>query len=194
MGNLKIMVLVIILCGAFLMAGAFGSIIYSHFKPKAPVAQGFSPAPEIPEAAAIPKVVIVPQKIHVYQKEEAVKKLALPEPIKSAPTLQISSSAIVEPNEGKTEVVGVINTTTGDTDMYVKPLSPPFFEFVNEKEVGIWAGMSSEGRDFMLDARWTFMRVWKLRFAVKGEIEYLPDASRDPARARALVGTYARFQ
>jgi hypothetical protein len=186
MGTIRRLVLDIFL--VLLMAviiGAGAAYLKDRFYPKpSPATQTvtqFTPAPEIKTVEKIKTVMVPgPTQVVTVDKPVIVEKLKLPDEIKNNPDEQVVSTAVVQPYEWKTDAIAIMNTKTGESEIQIKQEPVPFFEFKNEKEVGITGyfradlqGIHPEGR---IDAGWTFMRTGQLRWQLWGEGNTRPEA------------------
>ena len=176
--NLNLKGVLIALC--CVLALACGSLVYFHFKkPPTVNQQAYTPAPEIKEVVKIKRVEVPVEKIITIEKEKIVEKLKLPDEIGKNPDKQIVATAVVEPYDGKTNAVAVVDTRTGEGSISVKQEPLPVVEFLNKKEIGgrgvysLRDGQAKQQID--LYGRWTFLRVWKVHMAVYGETNSGPE-------------------
>ena len=177
--NLSLKAVLIILC--CVLAIACASLAYFHFKtPVAVNAEVYTPAPEIKEVVKIKRVEVPgPEKIITIEKEKVVERLKLPDDIGKNPDKQIIATAVVEPYEGKTNAVAVMDTRTGEGSISVKQEDPPLFAFQNKKEIGGRFGYVTDesGVKQVVDAygRWTVLRVWRVHVGIYGEVNSRPE-------------------
>lgn len=160
---------------AVLMAGA---ALYSWFRPVPVIREKvFTPVPQIKEVVKIKRVAVPVEKVIVVEKEKAVKALQLPDEVAKDEKKQVIATAEVEPYEGKTDVVAVLDTGSGEATVLARRKPLPFFDVINKKEIGIRYGISSaQGQEAQVFARWTLVRVGAVYGAVYGEISQKPDA------------------
>ena len=162
----------VILAFVLIVAAAMAAIgLDRRFRPAAaPPSAQFTPAPPIPAAAAV-KVVKVPgpTQIVVQEKAVVVHDLKLPDEVAKDPDKQVAATAQVKEKDGeKTDAIAVIETKTGATEIETKQ-ERPFFSFLNEKEIGIRAGVGLEGYQGDVFARWTIARVGSVHLSLYGE-------------------------
>jgi hypothetical protein len=177
--NLSLKGVLIVLC--CVLAIACGSMAYFHFKTPVTVnTETYTPAPEIKETVKIKRVEVPgPEKIITIEKEKVVERLKLPDDIGKNPDKQIVATAVVEPYEGKTNAVAVMDTKTGEGSISVKQEPLPTFAFKNEKAIGGRAGYVSDkdGIRQQVDfyGHYTFLRVWRVHVGVYGEVNSRPE-------------------
>lgn len=149
---------------------ALVSHLWNTYKPvSAPVNQ-WTPAPEIKEVVKIQKVYVKgPERIVTIEKEKIVEKLKLPDEIAKNPDEQVIATAEVAPHKAKTDVIATMNTKTGESHIISRPRNLPFFEFISEKEIGVRAGISTDGTAGDIFARWDFVRIGGANIGMYGE-------------------------
>lgn len=170
-------VAIIALCVLVLICG---SLAYFHFKKPATVNQeAYTPAPEIKQVVKIKRVEVPVEKIVTIEKKVIVEKLKLPDEIGKNPDKQIIATAVVEPYEGKTNAVAIMDTRTGEGSISVKQEPLSTFEFENQKAIGGRAGYVSDkdGIRQQVDfyAHYTFLRVWRVHLGIYGEVNSRPE-------------------
>lgn len=129
------------------------------------------PVPVIKTVEKIKKVNIPgPERIVVVEKQVIVEKLKLPEPLASDPNKQFTATAAIPPYEGTTNVVSMIDTKTGVSEILAKQVPLPFFAFEDKKEIGVRVGLNSHSEiEANFYGRWSFLRVGSVHFAAYGE-------------------------
>lgn len=149
---------------------ALGSFLWNTFKPAPPPVNQWTPAPEIRTVEKIKRVHVPgPKQIVTIEKEKVVEKLKLPDDIAKNPNEQIIATAEIAPHRAKTDVVATMNTHTGEAHIVSRPRKPPFFEFISEKELGVRAGISTDGTAADVFARWDFVRIGGASIGFYGE-------------------------
>lgn len=134
--------------------------IYAWFKPLPPPQKEYVRV-EVPRDIIKIKRVEVPiEKIVVIEKEKLITKRELPDWLKKDDNIQVMSIGLVQPYKGKTEVLSTINIKTGESELLQRQLRLSFFQFLNEKEIGI-----RYGTDFTGFAKYTFLRTGNLYFS-----------------------------
>jgi len=170
-------VAIIVLCVAGLICG---SLAYFHFKKPVTVnAEQYTAAPEIKQTVKIKRVEVPIEKIVTIEKQVVVEKLKLPDEIGKNPDKQVIATAVVEPYEGKTNAVAIVDTKTGEGSISVKQEPLPLFAFKNEKAIGGRYGYvaDEDGMKQQVDfyGHYTFMRVWRVHVGVYGEVNSKPE-------------------
>jgi len=171
-------VAIIALCVAGLVCG---SLAYFHWKKPVSVnQQAYTPAQEIKQTVKIKRVEVPgPERIITIEKEKVVEKLKLPDEIGKNPDKQIVATAVVEPYEGKTNAVAIVDTKTGEGSISVKQEPLPLFAFQNKKAIGGRYGYvaDEDGMKQQVDfyGHYTFMRVWRVHIGVYGEVNSKPE-------------------
>jgi len=128
--------------------------------------------PEIKKAKDIDhKKIIVPARIDVLDKKEAVEKLKINDPVKSDANKQITATAEIQPYDGKTSVISVLDTSTGESEIIAKQEALSLFGFENKKEIGARVGYSTDGFKMQstVYGRWQFLRVGNFHVGAYGE-------------------------
>jgi hypothetical protein len=176
--NLSLKAVLIVLC--CVLAIACASLAYFHFKtPVAVNAEAYTPAPEIKETVKIKRIEVPVEKIITIEKEKVVERLHLGDDIGRNPDKQIVATAVVEPYEGKTNAVAVMDTRTGEGSISVKQEPLSTFEFKNQKAIGGRAGYvtDKDGIRQQVDfyAHYTFLRVWRVHLGIYGEVNSRPE-------------------
>lgn len=120
--------------------------------------------PEIKEVVKIKKVEVPgPKVVETIEKKVIVEKLKLPDWVKDDIDQQVIATAEIPPYKGATDAVAILNTKTGKSDIIAKQRSLSFFDFVNEKEIGIRYGMNinQDGtkNQAAVYGKWDFVRV-----------------------------------
>jgi hypothetical protein len=144
--------------------------------------------PEIKEVIKIKRVEIPgPERIVTIEKTVIVEKLKLPDWIANNPDEQALATAVIAPYKGKTNAVALLNTKTGVGQIVAKQEPLPLFGFVNDREVGVRAGVDMKGQpETTIYGSWTFVRVGAVHLSVYGD-------AGSTGTARAQVGVGFRF-
>jgi hypothetical protein len=138
--------------------------------------------PEIKKATKIAhKKIQVNVPLDTIDKDEAVKKLGIGEPVKSDKDKQIVATAEIQPYEGKTNVISVLSTKDGTSEIIAKQVPLSLLAFENKKRIGIRAGYSSYSAEITGEgyASWTFARIGKFHTALYGEVGHDSKAMLD---------------
>jgi hypothetical protein len=135
--------LVFLFVFALIVAGGVGAVFWK-LNQRPPVGQHeWIPAKVIPEVKNVKtKKIAPPKQIVVLNKEEAVKKLALPESVAKNDNEQIIATAIS--NGGyeapPSDFVAVMNDETGETEIIKRERDMPFLMLADKIETGVGVG------------------------------------------------------
>lgn len=167
---------------------ALGSYLWSVYGAKAKLPENqWSTPPQIREVVKIQRVMVPgPKEVVTIEKEKVVEKLKLPDEVAKNPDVQVIATAEIPAHRASTDVVATLNTQTGEGGIIAKPRKPPFFEFVNEKEIGVRYGVSTKGNAADVFGRWDFVRVGGASVGVYGEAG-ATDQGRTQAKAQLSV-------
>lgn len=119
----------------------------------------------------------VPGGVKTIDKPEAIKALSLPAAVSDDKNKLILQAGEVTPYEGKTQVTAVMDSQTGETQIYQAQMPVPFVGFPNTKEIGIRYGTNGAFEGY---GRWTLIRLGKIHGAV-----VLSADTRGEAKAQA---------
>ena len=132
----------------------------------------------------IKRVEVPVEKIVTIEKTVVVEKLKLPDSVSKDPNKQITATAEIEPYEGKTNVIAIIDTKSGESNIMAKQQPLSLFAFENKKEIGARYGTSiKNGIEADVYGRWDFVRVGNLHLGAYGEA-----TSYGEAKAMISVG------
>ena len=156
----------------FAFCVALAAAVYFYFNPKPGPQAGFEDAPEPRIVTKIKRVEIPgPERIVTIEKEKIVKVFPeLPTAIKDNPDAQITAVADIAPYNGVTRVAAVFDMRTGATDITAQRQTPPFFAFMNDKEIGARYGLTDAGTVFDVYGRWSFVRLGHIVGSLYAEI------------------------
>lgn len=126
--------------------------------------------PEIRTVTKIKRVQVPVKEIEVIEKEKIIEVIKeIPQTIKDDPNKQITATAEIAPYEGQTDVVAVIDTASGKSEILAHQRPLPFFGFENKKELGIRYGVSTSGQVADIFGRWSFLRLGRAHIAAYAE-------------------------
>jgi hypothetical protein len=165
---MKIQVWILIAVFVLLLLSVSSSI-YSWLNPQVVTKTEFTRVPEIREVVKIRKLKVPVKEVVTVEKKEAVGKLALPAWLKEDENKQVLATGSIEPYEGKTNVVSVLDTETGDSSVLARQEPLPFIAFESVKEIGIRAGITTEGYGGDIYGRWSFARIGNIHAAFYAE-------------------------
>lgn len=176
-----------VLCGVCLVIVIAAAVAWYSRAPTVTTEQ-YTPLPPIRETVKIKRVNVPgPKEIVTIEKQVVVEKLKLPDSVAQDPNKQVIATGEVPPYEGKTNVVAVMDTQKGTSEIIAKQQPLPLFAFENKKEIGARAGIAADkdGTGYRVDAygRWTFFRVGNVHTGVYGEVN-----SRSEGKAMIDVG------
>jgi hypothetical protein len=152
---------------------ALSSAIYFWYveKNKPPVSKvEYIKVPEIKEVVKIKRVEIPIEKIVTIEKQVLIEKIKMPDWFKTDTNKQAIATAVIEPYEGRTNAIAVVDTSSGVGEIVVKQeeLSP--VGFTNAKQIYGKVGYSTNSEtQITIGADWKFARVGKIRVGVFGE-------------------------
>jgi len=115
-------------------------------------------------------------KVVVLDKKEVGKRVeGLPADFMADPKKQVTSTAEVAPSKAGHDALNIIDTGTGESQMFLKEHELPFFGLEQKTEMGIRAGISDAGREVDVYMQRDFARIGT--FNVGGYVEgsYRPD-------------------
>jgi hypothetical protein len=168
-----------VLCGICLLLVIAAAVAW-YSRPPAVTTEQYTPLPPIKETVRIKRVNVPgPKEIVTVEKQVVVEKLQLPEAISRDANKQVIATGVVDPYEGKTNVVAIMDTAQGTSEIIAKQQPLPLFAFKNQKELGIRGGMAADkdGAGYRGDVygRWTFLRVGSIHAAIYGEMNTRPE-------------------
>jgi hypothetical protein len=149
------------------------SAIYAWYgeRNKPPVSQTvYIPTEQIKEVVKIKRVEVPVEKIVTIEKNVLVEKIKLPDWFLDE-TEQAIATGVIQPYEGKTNVISTLNTETGIGNIIAKQEPLPFLQFENKKEAGIRAGYTTDGAKAhtTIYGRWQFLRIGSVHLGLYGE-------------------------
>jgi hypothetical protein len=165
---------------------AIGSAIYFWYQHQKLVLNPttYVTAPKIQVVTKIKEVKVPgPTQIVTIEKQVLVEKLKLPDWIKNDADEQAIATAAIEPYKGTTNAVALLNTKTGVGQIVAKQEPLSLFGFVNEKEIGIRAGINKSEQEITVYGHWNFARVGKVNIGM-----YAEGNTHGDARAALQVG------
>ena len=169
--SLKIKIIGGVIVGVLLLA--LGSAVYAWYveRHKPPVSSvEYIKVPEIKEVVKIKRVEVPIEKIVTIEKQVLIEKIKMPEWFRTDTNKQAIATAIVEPYEGRTNTIAVVDTSTGVGEIVVKQEELSFAGFANDKGLYAKAGYSTNAEtQITVGAEWRFFRVGKLRVGAFGE-------------------------
>lgn len=152
---------------------ALSSAVYFWYKGnhQTPVSRiEYIKVPEIKETIKIKRIEVPVEKIVTLEKTVVVEKLKMPDWFKADANKQAIASAVIEPYEGKTNTVAIIDTKTGVGEIIVKQEPLSLMGFTNDKQLYGKAGYSTNSEiQVTVGAEWKFVRVGKIKVGVFGE-------------------------
>jgi hypothetical protein len=166
--RLKIILGLLFVVGA--LAGA--SAIYNWFADKPVISETFNEAKDMKKAKDIPKEHIkINVPIEILNKEQAVKKLKIGDPIKSNPNIQVGDTGEVKTEDGKINILSTIDTQSGKISIQTEKEPLSFFGFENDLEIYAEGGMNTKGNvEIGGGLKWDFARVANTNIGAVGEI------------------------
>ena len=140
--------------------------------------------PEIKTVTKIKRVMVPVKEVVTIEKTVIVEKLKLPEEVAKDENKQVISTGEVTSYEGKTNVVAVLDTKTGESKIIAKQQPLSFIDFENKKEIGLRYGPSvKNGMEADVYGRWDFLRIGGAHLGLYAEAN-----SNSDAKAMISVG------
>ncbi|MFA6290214.1 MAG: hypothetical protein WC637_00455 [Victivallales bacterium] len=158
----------------------------------------YTAAPAIPAAAKIPTVNLPVKQVVALEKKAASKKLKLPDAISNDDKKQIIATAQVPETDttGKTDLVAVMDTDKGTTEIIAKQQPLSFFALENKRAIGLRYGFSTLkgisdtaskiNNEADIYGRWDVLRVGSVHLGLYGEVNSLGDG-------KAMIQAEYRF-
>jgi len=186
----KIKTSTVVIIGIVILVVIAGIYGWYH-NPLTQLTTKFTAAPSIPAAAKIPNVNIPVKQVVVLEKKAVSKKLKLADELANDETKQIVSTAQTPATEttGKTDIIAVMNTTTGATEISTKQEPLSFFALENKKAIGLRYGYGTASKiNYEADiyGRWDVLRVGAVHLGLYGEVNSLGDG-------KAMIQAEYRF-
>lgn len=140
---------------------------------------------KVPEIREVKKYIKIkgPIEIRVIEKE-IIKEM--PVYIKEDINKQVTATGVIEPYAGKTNVLAIMDTATGKSEIQARQLPLPFFEFRRDAELGIRYGLTTKGQGMDIYGRVTLARAGRAYIGAYAELNHRPDA-------KAMVDLSYRF-
>ena len=127
------------------------------------------------KAVAKIKTAMVPVKeVSTIDKTAVVEKLKLSDDVAKDENKQITTTGEIHSYEGNTNVVTVLDTKTGESNIIAKQQPLSFFDFENKKEIGVRYGTTIKtGIEADVYGRWDFLRVGNVHLGLYAEANSL---------------------
>ena len=156
---------------------------YDHTHPKVIYQKEMVEVPVHKEILRVKTVQLACVNVVAYDKDKASENLDVPDTVKADESKQITAAGEIGPYEGTTTVTAVFDTGTGRTSLLSRREPLPFFSLMNDKEVGIRYGYTSDSIGFDLYGKLTFLRIGRVHTAL-----YVESNSRSDAKAMLQAG------
>lgn len=152
---------------------ALASAVYAWYveRMKPPVSSvEYIKVPEIKEVIKIKRVEVPIEKIVTIEKKVIVEKLKLPDWFRDNEAKQAIATAVIEPYEGRSNAVAVVDTKSGEGEIIVRQEPLGLAGFVNDKRLYAKAGYSTNTEaQVTVGAEWRFFRVGSVKVGAFGE-------------------------
>ena len=134
--------------------------------------------PEIKLVQSIKHVPVPMTNVDTLYKDDLIKKLKLQnEEFAKNPDKQGTTTGVIAPYDGNTNVISVINTKTGVSEIVAKQEPLSFFAFEDKKEIGVRYGYSIKNfQEVDIYGRWDFVRIGNVHVGVYGDANTAGDA------------------
>ena len=163
--------------------------VYDWYHQQRQAAQkDYTTAAPIPAAKNINTTQIPVKKIIALDKKQASQKLKLPQAIAGDEQKQIIATALIPATDttGKTDIVAVLDTEQGTTELLTKQQPLSFVGFENKKAIGVRCGISTDTREADIYGRWDFLRTGSVHWGLYGEVNSRGDG-------KAMISAEYRF-
>lgn len=118
-----------------------------------------------------------PKEIVTIEKEKVVNKLELPDWVKTDAAKQVIATAQIQPYDGYTDTVAVLDVKTGESEIIAKQVPHTTFGFEKTKVIGVRAGAHiNSDSNVEIYGQYNFFRVGKAHMAAYGELDTEGDA------------------
>lgn len=160
----------------FIFILSLSSAIYAWYHPKVVIEKEYVNVPVEKEVIKIKKIEVPVEKVITFEKPIIIEKLKLPDWVKNDENKQVIANAEISPYKGKTSVVTIFDTKTGNADIIAKQKPVDLFEFENNKEIGIRAGIATSGKiESSLYGSWSFFRIGNFHTSIYMEGNTAPE-------------------
>lgn len=153
---------------------AIASMVWAWYKP-AQVKTEYVEVPQIKVVEKIKRVEVPVEKVITIEKEKIVEKIKLPDWIVQNKDKQIIATGVIEPYEGNTDVVSVLDVKTGEGSLSASQQPMSLFGLESDKEIGVRYGFSTKGIRTDVYGKYDFLRVGRFHVGAYGEINNLPE-------------------
>lgn len=116
----------------------------------------------------IKKIEVPVEKIITLEKEKIIEKENLPEWLKGATEQVVLAIGDVKPYTGKTRVISILNTKTGEGSLIQKQLPLTLLEF--KRDLRLSAGWDFFSQKPFSSLEFTFLRISKVNLKIEGGI------------------------
>lgn len=150
-----------------ILAGlGFAYKLFFYSKPATGIYSTAKPADGMANA---PTHTTPPVPLQAYDKNNAIKKMNIPEIILKDPKLELVGTGRVKPSEGGYTIGAVTNIETGKTEIITKEEPRPLFGFGGKTSIGALGGVSTMGDTALIYASQDVLRVGSMQLgAVAG--------------------------
>lgn len=128
-------------------------------------------------------------KVVVLEKKELVKHVEnLPEGFKDNPKKQATSTADLPPSKSGHDVLNIIDTESGVSEIFAKERKLSFFGLESKREIGARAGLSDAGRQVDVYLQQDVARIGTFYLSGYLEGSYRPDSDNNAGwKAMAVI-------
>lgn len=156
----------------------------------------YTKVPEIKTVKKIKRVRVPVKEIVTLEKKAVSAKLHLSEEITNDDKKQIIATAETPAYEGKTDIVAIMDKTTGEAGIIAKQQPLSFFALENKRAIGLRYGYASmgsatgsanaAGMQADIYGRWDVLRIGGVHVGLYGEVTSAGDG-------RAMLNMEYRF-
>lgn len=138
-----------------------------------PVAGQSVPLPPAPEVRTVEKVVERVKYVKVYP-DAAKADVDLPEPVAANPAKKLTATGKLHAEDRPYTLTAVLDTTTGESEVYARPDPLPWLAPDTRTEVGVFYGYKDGEQAIRIDGRQTLVRVKALRLGAVASADATP--------------------
>lgn len=126
--------------------------------------------PAAKEVRTVEKIIYRPKLVYVYP-DKVKAKLNLPEPIAKDQTKKVLATGKLETNDRPYTLSAVLDTTTGNSEVYARPDPLPWIGPGKHGGIGIGYGLSNGGTAVKVFAYQEILRIKAMNVGVRGEAD-----------------------
>ncbi|MEN6540841.1 MAG: hypothetical protein ABFC67_14635 [Mizugakiibacter sp.] len=157
----------LILFAMLLIGAASAWSLWPREKPAVGVSAPLPPAKEAKGEAKVPLQI---RTVYVYR-DRVKRKLDLPAPVMADPNKQVITTGKLDAEERPYTMTAVLDTQTGESQIYARPDPLPWLAPGKRGAVGIAYGVSDKGPDARLYGYRDLLQVKALHAGARGDLD-----------------------